>query len=212
MSHAAVVPVLDAVPSDLQADEHALLEGLLADDVAAWRQFNLQYTGLVRSCISRVTERFRGLVTREDVREIHAQFFVNLLSSDKRRLRSFDPQRGVRLSSWLGMLAVHAAYDYLRVLRRQPSGPNIDDLPDLSADLPDPDDHCNRREQAHWVAQVLDELSAKDREFMTLYFGRGLPPHVVAETMGISIKTVYTKKHKIRSRLEAMMQAERAAA
>jgi RNA polymerase sigma-70 factor (ECF subfamily) len=45
-----------------------------------------------------------------------------------------------------------------------------------------------------------------------LYFDQGLEPEEVAQRMRISVKTVYSKKHKIRTRLEQMLQHERLAA
>ena len=41
-----------------------------------------------------------------------------------------------------------------------------------------------------------------DQTFVRLYYMDGLSPEEVAEEMQISVKTVYSKKHKIRSRLE----------
>jgi len=42
---------------------------------------------------------------------------------------------------------------------------------------------------------------------MELYFQRGMEPAEVARLMNISVKTVYSKKNKIRNRLVAMAQA-----
>lgn len=40
---------------------------------------------------------------------------------------------------------------------------------------------------------------------MELYFGEGMEPEQIAEVMNISVKTVYSKKHKIQSRLESLL-------
>lgn len=193
-------------------DEMRLVRGLVAGETGCWREFSQRYARMLEACIGRVTTRFPGLVGPEDVREIYALFCLNLLANDRHRLRSFNPTKGMRLSSWFGLIAVHTAYDYLRNARRQPSGPCVDDLVDLAAQVPDTSEGCERREQAHQLARLLDELSARDREFMILYFDQGLSPEEVASKMGISIKTVYTKKHKIRSRLEELIGAVPAAA
>jgi RNA polymerase sigma-70 factor, ECF subfamily len=186
-------------------DELRLLRGLVAGDTWSWREFGRRYTRMLETCIARVTLRFPGLVGPEDVHEIYALFCLNLLANDRHRLRSFDPSKGMRLSSWFGLIAVHTAYDFLRNARRQPTGPCIDDVVDLAAQVPETSEACERREQAHQVACLVAELSERDREFMVLYFGQGLPPEQVAAKMGISIKTVYTKKHKIRSKLEMLI-------
>jgi RNA polymerase sigma-70 factor, ECF subfamily len=188
-----------------EEDEMALVRGLIAGEPTSWREFTKRYARLIESCIARVTVRFPGLLSAEDIREVYALFCLNLLANDRRRLRSFDPSKGMRLGSWFGLIAVHTAYDYLRHARRQPTGPCIDDVIDLAAQQPEPSDACYFRQQAHHVTRLVAELSERDREFMTLYFGQGLSPEQVAARMGISVKTVYTKKHKIRSRLEMLI-------
>jgi RNA polymerase sigma-70 factor (ECF subfamily) len=52
---------------------------------------------------------------------------------------------------------------------------------------------------------VVRELSDKDREFFALYFDEGLDVEQIAAKMQVSVKTVYTKKHKIQSRIEACL-------
>jgi RNA polymerase sigma-70 factor (ECF subfamily) len=110
------------------------------------------------------------------------------------------------------MLAVHAAYDQLRALRRKPTGLPIDEMVELAESSPVPDELCIQRQRCLIVDQLLASLTDKDRQFMLLHFGQGLEPEQVAVEMGISVKTVYTKKHKLRGRLEAMLTNYRTAA
>ncbi len=186
-------------------DERVLLAGLLADDERAWREFNTRYSRLIFRCITRVTARFSSVLGPDDVREIYAMLCVGLLANDKRKLRSFEPGRGNKLGSWIGMLAIHTAYDFLRGLKREPKRGSLTEAEGLSSDLPDPHEVCTLRQRAGIVESLLAGFSDKDREFITLYYGEGLPPEDIAEQMGISVKTVYSKKHKIRTRLEALL-------
>ncbi len=202
-------------PSSVNFDAHdeaELLSRLLADDAAAWREFNQRYSRLIFRCITKVLGRFSGVVAPDDTREIYSTLCVQLLARDKHKLRSFDPERGNKLSTWLGMLATHAAYDFLRGRKRDPKTEEMTAAETLANDIPSPHDVCVFREQAERVADLLDEFSDKDREFMLLYFGEGLEPEVIAERMGISVKTVYSKKHKIRSKLETLLERRRLAA
>lgn len=193
------------------ADEAALLSGLIANDAGAWREFNTRYSRLLLSCISRVTARF-GYASADDVREIYSTLCLQLLSNDKKKLRSFEPERGTRLGTWLGLLATHTAYDFLRSVRRHPRHDDLTCAEALVSEMPDPSDAALLREQARLLCQALSELSVKDREFVELYYGLGLEPEEVAQRMGISIKTVYTKKHKLQARLESSLSSERLAA
>ena len=52
----------------------------------------------------------------------------------------------------------------------------------------------------------MGKLSAKDQAFVRLYFGEGMAPEKIATELGISVKTVYSKKHKIGAKLEALLK------
>lgn len=195
-----------------QDAEQTLLDGLLEDDPAAWRTFNTRYARLIYSCISRVMSRFSTVTGGDDVREVYATLCVQLLSNDKKKLRSFEANRGTKLGSWLGMLAVHAAYDHLRAVKRTPVHSSLVEAESMSAEQPSPFELSLHRERAAHVSRLMDSLSEKDKLFFQLYFADGLTPESVAERMGISIKTVYSKKHKITAKLEALLSDAQMAA
>src|SRR6187402_1468448 len=193
-------------------DDATLIRALIADDPLAWREFNTRFSRLVLSTISRVTVRFSGVVSQDDLREIYATFCVQLLANDKLKLRSFDPERGNKLSTWLGLLASHTAYDFLRGARREPRRAALTEAEDLCSSLPDPCESALMRERAELVSQLLSLFTDKDRAFIQLYFGEGLAPELVAERLNISVKTVYSKKHKIQARLQALLNEAQLAA
>ena len=193
-------------------DDVKLVRALIADDPRAWREFNTRFSRLVLSTISRVTARFSAVVSQEDLREIYATFCVQLLANDKIKLRSFDPERGNKLSTWLGLLASHTAYDFLRGARREPRRAQLSEAEDMSSTLPDPCESALMRERADLVSQLLTNFTDKDRAFIQLYFGEGLAPEIVADRLSISVKTVYSKKHKIQARLQALLTEAQLAA
>ncbi len=195
-----------------EVSETQLVAELLAGSADAWRQFARRYQSTILASIQGITRRFPHHFGAEDTREVYASFCLALLANDMKRLRCYRADAGMSLLSWLNMLARHAAYDHLRTIRRVPTGPDANDVFDLCSDGPSPDEACDQRRRAAQVAALVDELSDKDREFMHLYFGLGMTPESVAEQMGISVKTVYTKKHKIRARLESMLEDVRRAA
>jgi RNA polymerase sigma-70 factor (ECF subfamily) len=186
-------------------DDAALIAGLIANLPLAWRIFQARYDRLVHRCITKVTRRFASIVSQDDVREIYASFYLSLLSNDKHKLRTFDPARGNRFSSWIGLLAINAAYDHLRTLKREPHKEQLAEATDLVAELPDPFDMLAERQHAQIAQKTLEDFSDKDRAFAALYFGEGMDPTEIARRMNISVKTVYSKKHKIQSRLESVL-------
>jgi RNA polymerase sigma-70 factor (ECF subfamily) len=194
-----------ALQTTQAGDDALLVAALIADDSRAWREFNTRFSRLIFSTIGRVTARFSGVVSQDDLREIYATFCVQLLANDKVKLRSFDPARGNKLSTWLGLLASHTAYDFLRSTRREPRRAALSEAEELSSTLPDPCESALQRERAALVGQLLSSFTDKDRAFIQLYFGEGLAPECVAERLNISVKTVYSKRHKIQARLQSLL-------
>jgi RNA polymerase sigma-70 factor (ECF subfamily) len=211
LANAVFEQVARLTPSGAE-DDRALVRALVRDDPTAWRTFNERYSRLILSTITRVTARFRGVLGQEDVQEIYATFCLQLLANDKHKLVSFDPARGNKLSTWIAMLASHTAYDFLRGARREPPRGSLSEAEGLAAPLPDPCENALMHERAELVAQLLAGFSAKDRRFIQLYFGEGLSPDQIAKQLSISVKTVYSKKHKIQARLELLLAEARLAA
>ncbi|MFO0694822.1 MAG: sigma-70 family RNA polymerase sigma factor [Polyangiales bacterium] len=194
-------------PTDLT--ERELVARMLERDDLAWREFHRRYDRLVFRCIHKVTVRFRSVLGSEDVREIYSQFLVNLTARDMHRLRAFAPERGNKLGSWIGMLATNAAWDHLRALSRQPVCTElVDELPREST-YTDPHSALEQKQDWDLVNGLLRGFSEKDRDFVRLFYVDGLTPEQVAEEMEISVKTVYSKKHKIRCRLEGVLSERR---
>jgi RNA polymerase sigma-70 factor, ECF subfamily len=190
---------------DASSSDEALVLAMIADEPSAWREFTLRYERLVYRCITKVTRRFASVVTQEDLREIYSTFCLSLLTNDKHKLRSFDPERGNRFSTWMGLLAINCAYDHLRGIRREPSKGTLAEAEDLACKQPDAFEQVSEHERAVIAARALEGFSDKDRTFALLYFGEGMDPTEIARTMNISVKTVYSKKHKIQSRLECAL-------
>lgn len=189
-------------------DEREFVAALVASDPHAWGEFQRRYERLVLRCITKVTKRFAS-VSQDDVREIYAQLVLSLLANGCSKLRAFDPTRGSRFSSYIGMLAIHCAYDWLRALRREPQREGLAEAAELSSDIPDPFEATAAQERAALAARVMEGFSERDRTFAALYFGEGMEPHEIARSMKISVKTVYSKKHKIQSKLESIVAAIR---
>jgi RNA polymerase sigma-70 factor (ECF subfamily) len=187
--------------TELEATDERLVARLLADESEAWREFHRRFDHLIKRCVTKVTRHFGAMVTSADVDEIRAIFSLSLLSNDKHKLRTYDAKKGNRLGSWIGLLAVNAAYDYLRARRRELAGTTLDEALELPSEGPDPFDVAADRELEEVVSRALEGFSDRDREFASLYFAEGVEPARIAETLKINIKTVYSKRHKIQARL-----------
>lgn len=197
------------------ATDARLLEGVLTGDELAWRELLRRFRGLMYSCISKVIYRYESVVSSEAVNEIFSDVCLHLLHNDMKKLRSYDPERGSKLGSWIGLISIHATYDHLRVIARQPILDRLDGALEHEDSTPSPYEYLLEKERWRAVQHLSRHFTPTDRRFIELYYALGLPPEQIANKMRISIKTVYSKKHKIRTRLmelARMQQAEPMAA
>ena len=203
------VPQQPQQPADWT--EKQLLRRVLDNHEQAWVELLRRYRPLIYRCITKVTLRYSPRLGNADVDEIFADVLMNLLRDDMRKLRMYNPNRGTKLGSWIGMISINSAYDYLRSAGRRPHLDRLEGLTDPSADEQDrsPLDLLIEKERWAHLEGLLSDFSDKDRTFVALYFGQGLDAEVVAQQMSISLKTVYTKKHKIRAHLKRVLTSVR---
>ncbi len=192
-------PVLDPT---LWTDRE-LLARVLRSEERGWAELVRRYRALIYRCITKVTAKYAPSLSLADIDEVYAEVLLQLLRDDMHKLRLYDPSRGTKLGSWIGMIAVNAAYDFLRGVARRPFLDHLDGTidPHEPCDRTPLDELLEKERWAHFEG-LLGEFSEKDRTFLVLYYARGLEAEEVAEEMKISLKTVYSKKHKIRAHLQ----------
>src|SRR5580698_7033352 len=179
-----------------------LLKSVLRNDARGWTELVRRYRPLIYRCITKVTLKYAPNLSSADLDEIYADVMMQLVRDDMHKLRIYNPARGTKLGSWIGMISVNAAYDFLRGASRPPV------LDQLDGTL-DPHEECDRTpldqliEKERWshLNSMLAEFTDKDRTFVELYYQKGMEADEIAEEMQISLKTVYSKKHKIRAHL-----------
>jgi RNA polymerase sigma-70 factor (ECF subfamily) len=182
--------------------DRELLKWVLRSDARGWAELVRRYRPLIYRCITKVTLKYAAGLGTADLDEIYADVMMQLVRDDMHKLRIYNPARGTKLGSWIGMLSVNAAYDYLRCAGRRPLLDKVDGALD-------PHQECDRTpldqliEKERWthLNGLLAEFTDKDRTFVELYYHKGLEADEIAAEMQISLKTVYSKKHKIRAHL-----------
>ncbi|MCA9664494.1 MAG: sigma-70 family RNA polymerase sigma factor [Myxococcales bacterium] len=185
-----------------------LRDAVLAQSEGAWRELLRRFRGLIYRCITKALSKYEAVLSSEDVDEIFSEVCFNLLRNDMKKLRVYDPERGSKLGSWIGLISINTAYDHLRGIARQPILDRIEGAPERTDAAPGPLDQLLRKERYDRLNGLAERFSARDRKFMELYYGRGMAPVEVAKHMGISVKTVYSKKNKIRKRLIALAEGQ----
>lgn len=203
------MPILALRSSPYAADwtDRDLLARVLRREERGWSELVRRYRGLIYRCITKVTGKYAWRSSSADADEVFAEVLFALLRDDMHKLRMYDPTRGTKLGSWIGIIAVNAAFDYLRSAIRRPAGERLD--PTYAPH--DPYDHSPLdlllgKERWSHLNGILTEFSAKDREFLRLHYAQGLEAEEIAEEMNISLKTVYSKNHKIRAHLRRCVE------
>jgi len=186
-----------------------LLQHVLAQNERAWRELIRRFRGLIFRCITKVLCKYESVLSNEDASEIFSEVCFNLLRNDMKKLRAYDPARGSKLGSWIGLITINTAYDHLRVTARQPVLDRIDGILDREESGPSPLDQLLEKERFRRLNSLAMDFSPRDQRFLELYYGYGLQPSEVARAMNISVKTVYSKKNKIRNRLVELAQLTR---
>ncbi len=182
--------------------DRELLRWVLRSDARGWSELVRRYRPLIYRCITKVTLKYAPSLGSADLDEIYADVMMQLVRDDMHKLRIYNPARGMKLGSWIGMLSVNAAYDFLRSAGRRPLLDKVDGAID-------PHEECDRTpldqliEKERWdhLNGLLSDFTEKDRMFVELYYQKGLEADEIAAEMQISLKTVYSKKHKIRAHL-----------
>jgi RNA polymerase sigma-70 factor (ECF subfamily) len=202
---ALLAPRVSKVSADWSDRE--LLRYVLRNDARGWAELVRRYRPLIYRCITKVTLKYAPSLGSADLDEIYADVMMQLVHNDMHKLRIYDPARGTKLGSWIGMISVNAAYDFLRSAGRRPLLDKVDGNID-------PHEECDRTpldqliEKERWdhLNNLLSDFTAKDRTFVELYYQKGLEAEEIASEMQISLKTVYSKKHKIRAHLVRVLQ------
>ena len=187
--------------------ERELLKSVLRSDERGWTELVRRYRPLIYRCITKVTLKYAPSLSSADLDEIYADVMMQLVREDMHKLRIYNPARGTKLGSWIGMISVNAAYDFLRGAGRRPLLDKVDGVLD-------PHEECDRTpldmliEKERWghLNDLLSDFTDKDRTFVELYYQKGMEAEEIAAEMQISLKTVYSKKHKIRAHLVRCLQ------
>jgi RNA polymerase sigma-70 factor (ECF subfamily) len=121
----------------------------------------------------------------------------------------YDRERG-RLGAWLIGIARHAALDLHR-RKRRPSL-SLDVLADRVAAEEELDQAWSRCRQERIVSLAMERVRDEGRtdprtfEAFQLVAIRGVAPPMVAETLGISIESVYAARSRVARRLQQAVE------
>jgi RNA polymerase sigma-70 factor (ECF subfamily) len=189
------------------ADDIVLVRAVLASEPWAWPAFMVRFERLIVSCIRKALGCYGARAPAEELEDLISAVCFNLVKDDYRKLRLFDPDRGYRLSSWVGLIATNTVIDALR--RRDPRHLSLDDPGAPALDVPTPargpHELLEGAEEVRALERALAELSPSDRLFLEYTLDYELDPTVIARQMRIAVATVYSRKNKLREKLRRIV-------
>lgn len=157
-------PSAGPTAADRTADR-ALVDRVLARDPAATRTFVDRLVPVIQSRVARALLRRRGAAQGRDVRqEVEDQtqsVLLALFEADGRVLRAWDPERGLSLKNFVGLVAERHVAGTLRSARRSPwtEDPTLGtELDEVEDSRPTPERLATDRELA---SAVLDRMRAR---------------------------------------------------
>src|SRR6476646_1752711 len=171
-----------------------------------WADFVQRYERLIISCVVKALRRYGATFSRDDLDDLVGDVWLVLLRDDMKKLRQYDATRGFRIASFLGLVATNATIDHLRA--RQADATPLDDVIEDYASLraEAPRDVVEAREEAELARAALAQLSGEERAFVVDCFRDEVSPEDLARSLGVTTNTVYSRKFKIREKLQKIVR------
>lgn len=172
-----------------------------SEDRAAWEAFDQRYRPVLHGF-----GRHLGL-SDADAGDLAQEVVIRFVQ--RYREGRYDRERG-RLGAWLIGIARHAALDLHR-RKRRPSL-SLDVLADRVAAEEELDQAWSRCRQERIVSLAMERVRDEGRtdprtfEAFQLVAIRGVAPPMVAETLGISIESVYAARSRVARRLQQAVE------
>ncbi len=189
--------------------EAEFLARCVRKDKAAWDEFVERYSQLIYhgiySCL-----RKHGVPERiDDIEDLYHSVFQALLEDDCKKLRQF--QHRCSLASWIRVITAHIVVDWLR---RGRSSVSLDALDEdgiglherLSDPGPDVEERIYLEQRREALKQALNEISSEDRLLAVLVYQKEMSADQVADILKISKEAVYTRKHRLREKLQITIE------
>jgi RNA polymerase sigma-70 factor (ECF subfamily) len=179
-------------------DERNLLAGCLSGDQTAWRSLVDHYGPTIAQLARSVLRSLRRPGAEWEVDEVRAGVLEMLVAHDSRVLRSFRWQ--CSFETWLRVLVRTVA---IRMIRRKTVDPEDRPRPSPAAQ---PIDRLLTSELQVAVRCALDELPARDRLVLTMFFIDGLSYQQIAAQAGIPMGTIATVISRSRLKLKELLK------
>jgi RNA polymerase sigma-70 factor (ECF subfamily) len=156
---------------------------------------------VARGLLLRRTGMAAGRNVRQEVEDLTQEIFLVLFADGGKVLRSWQPERGLSLLNFVGLVAERQAASILRSGKRSPwkEDPTLPEDLHQAATESGPEEVTASREQLRLLLHRLtEELSPLGRHLFDLLFLRELPLEEVIRRTGMSPDAVYAWRSRLR--------------
>jgi RNA polymerase sigma-70 factor (ECF subfamily) len=189
-----------------RSDLHDLVEKALAGDEPALSRLVALLTPVIQARVARSLLLWRtgaaaGRDVRQEVEDLTQEMFLLLFAEDGKVLRSWQPERGLTLLNFVGLVTERRTASILRTGRRNPWQEDPTLIEDLDRTSPEsgPEEIAVSREQMKLLLRRLtEELSPLGRHLFDLLFLRELDQTEVVAQTGLSPDAVYAWRSRLR--------------
>lgn len=161
-------------------------------------------TPVIQARVARVLLRHRpadGRDVRQEVEDLAQEVFVALFADDGKVLRQWNPERGLSLRNFAGLVAERQTLSILRSGKRNPwtEDPTLSDQLDGAADQPPIDAAAVSRDILRQLLRRLEEtLSPLGRQLFDLLFLRERSVADVENATGMTPDAIYAWRSRLR--------------
>lgn len=168
----------------------------------------VRYWRLVESTVIKMFALKGTPCTQDGIEDMRNEIFLNLLEKNCRKLWQYKDGQGRSLAGWIIMIASQTVLAEFRNkgILNSTGRPNlipIDDVFDLAAS---PDPPYDLKEQEQILHTAMDDLPAKSRLILKMYYFHGLSFETIARYLKMKKGAVYTAKSRALDQLKDMVQ------
>lgn len=181
-------------------------------DRDALRDLTRQLAVIVRCRVLRSLLRRRraslGRDLAQEATDLTQEVIVSLFQDDQKTLRAWDPERGLGLGRFVGLVAEREVVSILRSRRRSPwsDDPTApEDLEPLTRRSPDPESQVSGRELAEKLLERLRaELSPLGLQLFLMFWRDQREVHEICDELSMSKEAVWAWRSRLRKRARAI--------
>jgi RNA polymerase sigma factor (sigma-70 family) len=193
------------------------LQSALGGDEPALTRLVQSLTPVIQSRVARgLLLRRTGLAAgrdlRQEVEDLVQEIFLVLFANGGKVLRSWQPERGLSLLNFVGLVAERQTASILRSGKRSPWKEDPTLVEDFEQAAPEsgPEEAAASREQLKLLLHRLtEELSPLGRHLFDLLFLRELPLDEVVARTGMNPDAVYAWRSRLRRLARLLLKEER---